>query len=268
MWESGVANPRLISGKNWWVEQFVEGLCGWGNADKVNELDYAVLMAKLHKNTATEWFEKHRQRAIQMYPILKDTPIGSHAWLFVTRMSWFKRFEHSHEYFTKTGFEPLSEAGKRFVVVHGDIHPANVIVREDSKSCFVDFEFTAPYYAVHDLAYTFADWNKCTSNDQESKYSWTKKYLEELGLPNDNEQVELLVFDAECARLRHFHNSTLNREMEKKCRDKEYDLELYKAYEKFEATARNDKELIKKVAQNGFYDVAAEFDTVKLILDK
>merc|ERR1712097_136659 len=98
------------------------------------------------------------------------------------------------------------------------------------KSCFIDFEFTAPYYAIHDLAYTFA-----------------KSYLEELGFPSDDEQVELLVFDAECARLRHFHNSTLNHEMEKKSRNKEYDLDLYKAYEKFESIARADKELIKKV---------------------
>jgi len=230
MWEAGVAAPRLVSGKNWYFEQFIEGLVGWDKVAQVNKLDYAVLMAKLHKNTATEWFEKHRQRAIEMFPILKDTPLGSHAWLFVTRMSWFKRFEHSHEFFTQAGFEPLSEAGKRITVVHGDIHPANAIIRKDSKSCFIDFEFTAPYYAIHDLAYTFADWNQCTGTDKKSKKEFCKKYLEELGLPSDEEQVELLVFDAECARLRAFHCSTLNHEMEKKCRHKEYDLDLYKAY--------------------------------------
>merc|ERR1712226_1815813 len=99
--------------------------------------------------------------------------------------------------------------------------------------------------------------------DQESKYSFAKAYLEELGLPSDDEQVELLVFDAECARLRHFHCSTLNHEMEKKSRNKEYDLDLYKAYEKFESIARADKELIKKVAQSGIYKVADESEIVK-----
>merc|ERR1712072_378240 len=268
MWESGVAAPRLVSGKNWYFEQFISGLVGWNNVDKVNRLDYAVLMAKLHKNTATEWFEKHRQRAIEMFPILKDTPLGSHAWLFVTRMSWFKRFEHSHEFFTQAGFEPLSEAGKRITVVHGDIHPANAILRKDSKSCLIDFEFTAPYYAINDLAYTFADWNQCTGADTKSKHEFCKKYLEELGLLSDDEQVELLVFDAECARLRAFHFSTLNREMEKKSRHREHDLDMYKAYEKFESIARADKELIKKIAQEGFYRVADETESVKEVIAK
>jgi len=263
MWESGVAAPRLVSGKNWYFEQFVDGIVGWHNVGQVDKLDYATLMAKLHKNTSTEWFEKHRQRAIEMFPILKDTPLGSHVWLFVTRMSWFKRFEANHEFFTKAGFEPLSEAGKQIAVVHGDIHPANAIIRKDTKSCFIDFEFTAPYYAIHDLAYTFADWNQCTGADSESKHKFCKKYLEELGLPSDDEQVELLVFDAECARLRHFHCSTLNQEMERNIRHKEYDFDLYREYEKFEATARADKELIRKIAQNGFYKVADETDAIK-----
>merc|ERR1712167_305836 len=231
---------------------------GWHNEDKVDKLDYAVLMAKLHKNTATEWFEKHRQRAIEMYPVLKDTPIGSHTWLFVTRMSWFKHYEHSHQFFTQAGFEPLSEAGKRIVVVHGDIHPANAIIRDDSKSCLLDFEFTAPHYAIHDLSYTFAGWNKCCGADAESKHKFCKKYLEELGLPSDDEQVELLVFDAECAQLRHFHCSALCHDMNRKCVDKKYNLDRYKAYERYEFIARNNKKLIKKIAQKGFYEVAKE----------
>jgi len=268
MWEAGVAAPRLVSAKSWYFEQFVDGLVGWHNADKVDKLDYAVLMAKLHKNTDTQWFEKHRQRAIEMFPILKDTPLGSHAWLFATRMSWFKRFAHSHEFFTQAGFEPLSEAGKRYTVVHGDIHPANAILRKDTKSCFIDFEFTAPYYAIHDLAYVFADWNNCAARDSKGKHEFCKKYLEELGLPSDDEQVELLVFDAECARIRAFHCSTLNHDMEKKCRLKEYDLDLYKAYEKFESIARADKELIKKIAQEGFYKVADETESLKEVKAK
>merc|ERR1712170_281277 len=268
MWKSGVAIPRLVSGKNWWFEQFLEGICGHNSADKVDQLDYAVLMAKLHKNTSTEWFEKHRQRAIKMYPILKDISIGSHVWLYATRLSWFKKYEHSHELFTKTGFEPLSEAGKRITVVHGDIHVRNVIIRKDSKSCFIDFEFTAPYYAIHDLAYTFADWNCLQYEDSKGKHEFCKKYLEELGLPSDDEQVELLVFDAECARLRTFHCSTLNHEMEKKCRHKEYDLDLYKAYEKFESVARTDKKLIKEIAQNGFYKVADATESIKKVKAK
>merc|ERR1712139_583012 len=198
-----------------------------------------------------------------MFPILKDTPLGSHVWLFVTRMSWFKGFEANHEFFTKAGFEPLSEAGKQIAVVHGDIHPANAIIRKDTKSCLIDFEFTAPYYAIHDLAYTFADWNQCTGADSESKHKFCKKYLEELGLPSDDEQVELLVFDAECARLRHFHCSTLNQEMERNIRHKEYDFDLYREYEKFEAIARADKELIRKIAQEGFYKVADASEIVK-----
>merc|ERR1712072_582969 len=82
------------------------------------------------------------------------------------------------------------------------------------------------------------------------------------------EQVELLVFDAECARIRHFHCSNLNHDMEKKTRHKEYELDLYKAYEKFESIARVDKELIKKIAQNGFYRVADETESVKEVIAK
>merc|ERR1712072_869794 len=56
--------------------------------------------------------------------------------------------------------------------------------------------------------------------------------------------------------------------MEKKPRHKEYELDLYKAYEKFESIARVDKELIKKIAQNGFYRVADETESVKEVIAK
>merc|ERR1712029_113033 len=69
--------------------------------------------------------------------------------------------------------------------------------------------------------------------------------------------------DAECAQIRHFHCSVLNRDMEKKSREREYNLDLYKAYEKFESIARDDKKLIKEIAQNGFYKVVDQVDFVK-----
>merc|ERR1712232_384912 len=97
----------------------------------------------------------------------------------------------------------------------------------------------------------------------ESKHKFCKKYLEELGLPSDDEQVELLVFDAECAQIRHFWCSVLNHDMNRKIRNREYNLDLYKAYEKFESIARNDKKLIKEIAQNGFFKVADQIDFVK-----
>ena len=39
----------------------------------IHLLKIILSLYKLHKNTSTEWFEKHRQRAIEMFPILKDT---------------------------------------------------------------------------------------------------------------------------------------------------------------------------------------------------
>jgi len=113
------------------------------------------------------------------------------------------------------------------------------------------------------MAYTFADWNQCTAIDSKSKHQFAKTYLKELGLPCNDEQVELLVFDAECAKLRAFHCSKLNHEMEMKCRNKEYDLGLYKAYEQFESIARADKQLIKKVAQEGIYRAADASEILK-----
>lgn len=257
LWESDVGVPRYVSGKDWYLEPFVEGLVGWDvPKDLVDPLVYATVLAKAHKNTSTKWFEKHRKRAIEQFPVLKDAHPGSHIWLFTTRMSWYKEHEAHHKFWQNCGFEPLSEAGKRIVTVHGDIHKANVIVKEDEKAQFIDYEFTCPQWAVNDIAYMFADWNTVIENDAKSRFNFCKKYLEELGLPSDDEQVELLVFDAECQKLRVFHCSKLLQELDKAKKDRNYKFSSYKAYEKFEAKARTDKNLIKEIVEQGFFTVA------------
>jgi len=68
-------------------------------------------------------------------------------------------------------------------------------------------------------------------------------------LPYSNEDVELMLFDAQCQRLRVFHPAFI-------LRDQKDNFKKYKIYEAFEKKARNDKDLIKKIANGDFYDIA------------
>jgi len=210
-------------------------------------------------NTDIEWFEKHRQRAIDEFPVLKDARLGCHIWLFTTRMSWYHDNKQFGKFWQDAGFEPLSEASKRLVCVHGDLHRGNIICDNDEKIYLIDYEFVAPQWAVNDIAYIFSI-SQFGCHDYQGKFKFCKMYLEELGLPSDDEEVDLLIFDAECQRLRCFWPAMILGEMGKTKHDPEYDHKMYRLFEETEAMVRKDKSLIKKAAQTTFQALAEEIN--------
>lgn len=119
MWEHGVAVPRIISGDYWYIEPFVDNC-----PEKSTNEDMAKLLADIHR-VPTEWFEPFRKELIDMYPHLAEAKLGSHVWLFSTRLEWYNEYKKSWKFWQDAGFEPLSEAARKYVTVHSDFHGGN-----------------------------------------------------------------------------------------------------------------------------------------------
>merc|ERR1712232_1014656 len=113
------------------------------------------------------------------------------------------------------------------------------------KPYIIDYEFVAPTYAINDISKIFQG-RLFGTTDIQGKRRFCKIYLEELGLPNTEEQIDLLIFDAEVNKTRVF-KCLLGCEMEKKEKNPKYDFQIYKIYEKFEEEARTDKTLFKRI---------------------
>jgi len=122
LWEHGVAVPRIISGKNWYIEPYVKNCV---NKDKeIDNSQMARLLADIHK-VPTEWFEPYRKELVEIYPHLAECRKGSHVWCFTTRLEWYNSFKKSWKFFQDAGFKPLSLAARRYVTVHSDFHGGN-----------------------------------------------------------------------------------------------------------------------------------------------
>lgn len=260
-WKKDFAVPRFISGTNWYIEPFLDGLEVQENMDAV---DWGEVLATMHKELPIDWYDKHREIKYEKWPALKKAPKGSHIWEFTCRSEWFELYKDFHAFWISAGYEPLSEAGKRIVTTHGDFHSGNVLLDKNMKVYGIDFEFTNVSWAINDIGYVFSNKDfKCWNYENKSKFC--KRYLEVLGLPNDKENVDLLIYDAEChGLLRIFHSSKLTKDLEETLKKPDYDFKLYKILERFEAKSRTDKSLITKIAENNFEDAAKqEFEEVK-----
>jgi len=174
-------------------------------------------------------------------------------------MEWYKHYKDLGKFWQDAGFEPLSEAGKKLVCVHSDLHRGNIIFDEKDRIYLIDYEFVAPQWAANDLAYIFSI-VQFGCHNYEGKFKFCKQYLKELGLPSDDDEVDLLIFDAECQRLRCFWPAKILGEMDKTRGDPSYDCKLYRMYEDSEAIVRKDRSLISKAAKKGFENFAEEIN--------
>jgi len=210
LWEYGLGVPRLISGKDWYIEPFITQaeppLLPDGQIHKRTKVEgpvkggkiirhgwdpelFAKLLADMHK-IPTDWFEPHRELLQEKYPHLKQAPLGSHIWLFTTRLGWYNNYKPSWEAWQNAGFEPLSEAGKRVVTVHGDFHNGNKLVKDDGTPVAIDYEFISPQWAINDLAYIISI-SQFGCGTPEGRWYFAKKYLEHAGFPTTDEDIEL-----------------------------------------------------------------------------
>jgi len=150
------------------------------------------------------------------------------------------------------GFEPLSDAGKRIVTTHNDIHKGNVLIDSNQEAYLIDYETTSITWAIFDITQIFQ--RKLFGTDNyEGKVEFCKIYLEELGLASTKEEIDLLIFDAEVNRTRSsMKGCLLIEEIQKTEKQPKYNYKLYKQYEKIEIIARKNIDLMQKIVKEGF----------------
>jgi len=81
LFEAGIALPRYISGANWYIEPWVEGVHKCNDAKRM-----AQLVAKMH-NLPTDWYKQFRTKVIKKLPILAYASEGSHVWPLTSKLS-------------------------------------------------------------------------------------------------------------------------------------------------------------------------------------
>jgi len=156
------------------------------------------------------------------------------------------------KYWKDFGFEPLSQAGKRIVTTHNDIHRGNVLIDKNQKAYLIDYETTSVTWAISDICQVFERKLFGTEN-YEGKVNFCKIYLEELGLASTKEEIDLLIFDAEVNRTRRgMKGCIMLDDIIKTEKQPKYNYKLYKQYEKLELVARTNEDFMQKIIKEGF----------------
>jgi hypothetical protein len=271
LWEAGLAPPRLYTGDYWYIELFVPDvrktrldmwLCEkFPRYQARRNRKVIKLLADIHKNASTAWFEPYRKKAMQEFPILKDAKLGSHIWLWTTRLEYYNWVPAEwQQFWLEAGPEPITDAAKRLVFNHGDFHEANILV--DKKGCkiwAIYYEFTQPCWAINDIAYSLAiEQLGCKHDSYDGKFTFCKSYLEEMGYPTLKKDVDAFIFDAECQSMRVFHPGLLFHEIQTLKHLPKHKMERYNAHARFELAARDDQFLYEEVLRKGIMTASDE----------
>ena len=266
LYKYDLITPRLYEGKDWWIEPCIQN----DNDHVLSIEEYAVLMAKLHC-LPTDWHDEFYEKYIKEWPELKDAHPHGHIWTFVAKSFGYLQKRKYADIFINAGkhYEPRTEAGKRIVNVHSDFFNSNILYDKDvGKAYIIDLEYLSVGWAARDLAFIFfwidspGKWgifkdirpNKKMSK-YEAKFLFVETYQKYLNLPCEKCDIEDLIFDAECAKLRHFH-CVLNDDLKfKQIFDESYECDMYKEHERMEILARNDENLKKEVIEKGILTV-------------
>jgi len=197
----GAAPRQFIAEDNMVIEEFA-GDANVAADDDVASLEkscesVASMSAKLH-TASINWFEPWRREMETQFPALRLVPTDSSLWPVVAYTGAMKLTDSQTESLISLLPKPASEAGRRVVCVHGDLHDANILVGPDGSLLACDFEFTSASNAAQDLMY------KAASIDGSLRRRLCTQYLKEIGAPHGEEEVELLAFDACVAAVIHF----------------------------------------------------------------
>ena len=175
-----------------------EHVIGWKQAFKDEEMasieEIASLLARIHK-FPTEWYDEWREKLCETWPVLRDCPIGSHAWWFTARKDWIMsswKEDKLRDWF-KMCPTPVSEISSRIVTCHGDFHVKNLVITPDRRLLGIDYEFACATFAIQDISWALAIWVK----GAELKRAFIKTYLEQSGLDTSPETVDTVLLDAE-----------------------------------------------------------------------
>lgn len=273
LYDHGLAIPRLFEGRtfniepcvedarpnpNWFKKLFMNIVCS--PIEKGDFSKFAKLLAKIHQ-VPTDWFEPIREGLQKQFPLLKGAVPGSHVWIMTSRMEWWGTWranltEEVIRFYLDATREPLSAAGKRVITSHGDYHDQNVMIEKSTGNYLaIDLEFSTVQYAAGGLGYIFSI-NQFGCTTLAGKRAFIKEYLKASELPCELADVDLLIFDAECAKIRHHWTSLLTIAMWCATKWTDFDLKCYKMAAEFEDQCRSDKQLQKKVVEMGLYELA------------
>lgn len=235
-WENDITVPRLCQGNHWWVEPAI--VDDWSK-EGITVTAIAKIIANVHK-LPTDWYKEIRDHIKGMYPCLRDASDGSNVWIKASKSSDWERDgwlnEESQKFAISCDKEPISTAGKRIVNCHMDFHRFNLVSNKElEKNYLVDFEYSCVSTAAIDLAFTVSciEWNVewCQGNPDWWK-DFMRTYLETLGLPATDQEIQNLMIDAQCGWLLMLHGHTCQ-EIHRKIFLPEYEWDLMKFYQKF-----------------------------------
>lgn len=258
LWHHGLVVPRYCSGTTWWIEPFFENVSETKMKEKDFTLEFARALARLHV-VPTFWNETWKNQTKRFLTCYKKVNDGSHCWVMNCKVAWLLMFGDHAQFIIDATVMPLHPAAKRIVTVHGDYNTGNVLIDKDGNFLFADQEFTHTAYAVYDIAYAIT-LNALNMRNPKERYLYCETYLRELGYETDKENVELFVFDVQCAALRYFNYSILMEESNKSKDINGYDFDYYRLLQKFEMEAREKPEIITFIANSSFEEAGEKFD--------
>lgn len=211
LYNRGIMPPRICSGETWWVEPFI-----FVDKTKTSLADFAVLMAEIHK-CPTDWFPEFREKYLARWPVLEKVGPGSHIWTYVANAQhWFQDEVYSPEdmdFWIDAENEPLSAPARRVVTVHSDFHDGNTLL-QDGKLYIIDLEYINVSWAVHDFCFLYYWLFRSFPDTPNVLRDFFKTYLDHSGFGSSEQDISDVIFDTECARLRHFHLAPLWQDLE------------------------------------------------------
>lgn len=198
--EAGLAPRWLARGGDWFIDVW-EGTGRspiFDGVEKFKEL--GELLASVHM-LPTQWFDPWRAKAVERVPALRDVSHASHVWWYTCQYwdcDWCLPPHGENLRFwiqSEPCFAPASDAARRLVTSHGDLHGKNILCTESGMR-LVDFEFSMVTYAVFDLSLVFS-WAGQGAKGRGKKQAFLEAYMKAAGLPMEPEDVAKLYLDAE-----------------------------------------------------------------------
>jgi len=250
LFEAGIALPRYISGENWYIEPWVEGVQKCNDSKRMAEI-----VAQMH-NLPTSWYRQFKTKVVEKLPILAYASEGSHVWPLTCKLSQYNKYKRLHKYLQVAGYEPLSAAGQQLVFSHSKVSEKNLISTPEGSLYLIGYENCCVQYAANELAYIFSQ-NEFGCYDYNGRYNFCRDYLVAMNMLSDDMSVRMLMFDVECAKLRCSWDSPLFKEIKDMPIKLFKDLESYTKLELFEKLAR-ESDSIKAVIVDATFEKAYE----------
>ena len=189
----GIAPRRLATGKNWYIEEYVNNSTKlnskWANTperwDRIGRL-----LAKIHK-TPTDWFAPYRQEIVHQYPYLSNLPEGNRAWNFFgvpcyssgSHRDGMKKLIQDMDFFHEwTDFgpdTPRHPLAQKIVTIHNKFQFDNILETSDDDCLYVvDVACMTVNYAVIDMIF-FLGGSRLSTGGLKNSQLFLKGYIKE-----------------------------------------------------------------------------------------